>query len=695
MNIFHNSKIFSKCNYNCYRKNYYFNRFRNENIANKRKILNIKKVSRHLKKNNRIRNDEKIEKINLHLSKENITSKNLLKFIERDKKLLLYALCKIHEKKGFDDRCELNNLSSSIAEKIINRESTLNVKEKLIYLSCLNIKKYAEKINLIKDINIKHMDEKIIFNYFCTILKNRKNYLDDKEIIDDILFFFKNKINKKCINNISAYFFNLSYLNSKTIIKTNILYYFVLYMLKYIRNKIKKRMSVFNIFNYVELLTSIIHISKLKKEKSFDIEYDIEYINKIRMLNRNEYDFEISNFSNICNGVFNDKCITTLKKDLLYNDKEFYHYYNINDFIFKKEKNKFSNNGLDEGEENNDISKLHGINSDIIYLIYFVNNSLISILKKCQNKLKKNVLHKFANDNLQGKFYIISNYMFQCLHFNIFCRTLFHYFQEVIIYISKSNKMLFFYLSPSYIVHLIHLLSIQFHLIRIDENVENNILKNCLNVLFVDDCKKLSKKDKVLLYISISKLLFFSKKIYIEKLNHILSNEFINCTYRDLYSVVYSLNCSKYYDLPFIEALLRNIYKLKHKYSSNQLLTIISIFYSFNLNLSIFNLLLSYSNKNDVGSFKDERIIINEFEDNKEAKKLEEDLENKERILKEISSHIKENSNDNFVFNESDLLEFDSQNNNLKCDISEESILMDNEEIKKYLKKKRKNQNRK
>ncbi|CRH02865.1 conserved Plasmodium protein, unknown function [Plasmodium relictum] len=694
MNTFHYLKALSKCN-NCYKKNYYFNQLRNESVTKRNKILKIKKISRLLKKNNRIKIDEEKEKINLQLSKENITSKNLLKYIENDKKLLLYTMCKIHEKNEINRKSALNELSFNIAEKIFHKENTLNIKEKLIYLSCINIKKYAEKINLIKDKNIKHMNEKNIFNYFCTILKNRKNYLVDKEIIDDILFFFKNKINKTSINNISIYLFNLSYLNSKTIIKTNILSYFVLYMLRYIKNKFKKRMSLTNALNFVELLTSIIHISKLKIEKNLEIEYDIEFINKIKMLNKNEYDIEVSNFSNMCKSLLSDKCANVLKKDLLYNDKEFYHYYNINGFIFKKEKNEYVDMYKDDEGKKNNISLLHDINSEIVYLIYFVNNSLVSLFKKCLNNFKKSILHKVSNDNLQSKFYIIGNYMFQCLHFNIFCKTLFQYFQEIIIYMSKSKKMLFFNLSPSDIVHLIHLLSVQYHLIRIDEIVESCILEKCLNALFIDDCKILSKKDKVLLYISVSKLLFFSKKNYIEKLNNILTNEFINCTYRDLYSIVYSLNCSKYYDLSFIESLLRNIYKLKHKYSSNQLLTIISIFYSFNLNLSIYNLLISYSNKNDIGSFKkDEKITIDKLKDNKEAKKLEEDLENKERILKELSSHIKENSNDSFVFNESDLLEFDSQNNS-KSNISEESILMDDEEIKKYIKKKRKNQNRK
>ncbi|SBS96842.1 conserved Plasmodium protein, unknown function [Plasmodium malariae] len=82
---------------------------------------------------------------------------------------------------------------------------------------------------------------------------------------------------------------------------------------------------------------------------------------------------------------------------------------------------------------------------------------------------------------------------------------------------------------------------------------------------------------------------------------------------------------------------------------------------------------------------------IPEFNRNQEAKKLEEDLENKERILKELSSHIKENHNaDNITFEELDTLELNSGDSVLKCDDSEERSLMNDEEIKRYLKKRKK-----
>ncbi|ETW47965.1 hypothetical protein PFMALIP_04000 [Plasmodium falciparum MaliPS096_E11] len=227
-----------------------------------------------------------------------------------------------------------------------------------------------------------------------------------------------------------------------------------------------------------------------------------------------------------------------------------------------------------------------------------MNYYLVNIfLKKKKKTLEQNILKK--NMTIP----IIIHYMFRCLNFQIFSNTLYLELQKLILSICDMNKesfgLLLLLLAPSNIIEFLHLMSINNNLIKINEKIETCILKQFLDHLFIDNCIHLNKKDKIILYISISKILFFSKKMYMEKMHHILTNEFINFTYRDLYCIVYALNCSKFCDLPFIESLLRNIYKFKHKYSQNKLLTIISIFYSFNLNMSIFNLLITYTNKKE------------------------------------------------------------------------------------------------
>ncbi|SOV79522.1 conserved Plasmodium protein, unknown function [Plasmodium sp. gorilla clade G3] len=687
------------------------------------------------------------DKINLYLGNKNINRKNLLTHIKNHKKLLLYTLCKIYEKKEFNKlhNDTLNELYHDICEQVLEEtQNKLNLRERLIFLSCINDKSYAEKVNITKTNNNNYyftnktynkynniFDEKNIFLYFCTILKNRKYYVEDKDIVNDILLFFDKKINIMRINNISLYLSNISYLNSKVIIKTNMLYYFVLYMLKYIKYRIKKRMDLKNIYHYVTLLTSCMHISKLKMEINEDIESYINDLNVIKMINKNEYTFDSTDFSNMCKKNLKDikyiKDIKNIKdkkyiKDTMnsylnYNDKNFYHYFNIyeyfeykeeihksiplpmtykkikknNDENEKKKKKKKKEDDDDNNNNNNvDIETLHDLNDELIYLIYNMNYILVNIFLKRKYTRKKILEQNILKDMTIP---IIIHYMFTCLNFQIFSNALYLEIQKFILSIFDVNKQSFELLLPlSNIIELLHLISIHNNSIKINEKIEKCIIKNFLDELFIkNNCIHLNKKDKIILYISISKILFSSKKVYIEKMHNILTNEFINFTYRDLYCIVYALNCSKYCDLPFIESLLRNIYKLKHKYSQNKLLTIISIFYSFDVNMSIFNLLRTYANKKDINHItKEEEDTSEDYHINTGTKKLEDDLENKERILKELSSHIKEEASDNFVFNENDILEFNSDENRLKDETSEEKFLMDDDEIKKYIKRKHK-----
>ncbi|SOV17090.1 conserved Plasmodium protein, unknown function [Plasmodium sp. gorilla clade G2] len=718
-------------------------------ISQKRKKDIIYNNKRNCNKYNNVRKDEcgvintednrynsiYNDRINLYLGNKNINRKNLLTYIKNHKKLLLYTLCKIYEKKQFNKQSNdiLNELSHNICEHVEKTKDKLNSRERLIFLSCINDKHYAEKINIIKSNNNNNnnnnkyniFDEKNVFLYLCKVLKNRKYYLEDNDIVNDILFFFEKKINIMRINNISLYLSNISYLNSKVIIKTNMLYYFVLYMLKYIKYKIKKRMNLNNIYHYVTLLTSCMNISKLKMEKNENIDSYINHLNVIKMTNKNEYSFDSTNFSNISKQNINDKKYLNdiMHSSLIYNDNNFYHYFNIYEhFEYKEESDKKktinitmpykrknnNNNYNDDNDDNNEeknknqqqndkqndhnnmnIQTFYHINDELIFLIYHMNYILKNIFLK-KKYTRKKILEQNILKNMTIP--IIIHYMFSSLNFQIFSNALYLELEKLILSICDMNKQSFeLLLPPSNMIELLHLMSLHNNLIKFDDKVEKLIIKKFLDQLFIDNCISLNKKDKIILYISISKILFSSKKIYMEKMHNILTNEFINFTYRDLYSIVYALNCSKYCDLPFIESLLRNIYKLKHKYSQNKLLTIISIFYSFQVNMSIFNLLITYANKKDINHIKKEEADTSEnYNVNTGAKKLEDDLENKERILKELSSHIKEESNDNFVFNENDILEFNSDENRIKDDTSEEKFLMDDDEIKKYIKRKHK-----
>ncbi|VEV59357.1 conserved Plasmodium protein, unknown function [Plasmodium vinckei vinckei] len=720
--------------------------------------INVKAYQNsHIPKNtisrNNININEDEEKKKIILANKNVNGNTLLKYIENDKRLLLYGLCKIFQKKKNEQiKCSnlFNNLQQNIMEAIIGKESKLSFPEKLVYLSCVNNKEYAEKINLIKDNNhkyIKCINDKNLYNYFCTILKQKKNNnLSNEEIIEDIQSFLRKKINNNILNSISNYLFNLSYLNSKTIIETNSLYYFSLYILKYIKNKIKKRMSIIQLASYTELLTSIMCTNKLKmKKEKMDLSYqpNIESFNTLMMLNKNEYSFETSNFSKTCRNYIDttETCdITTssynlTKTYLLYIDKDFIHYFNAYNFVREQEYDKKQNENSqinnyktkecvekidslncqeNEIEENNQCDKkqLQDMSFEIKYMIYIMNHMIICALKKCLHNFKKGIKNKNFKDYIQNILYVLTNYMFNSLQYNIFCISLFQAFEDVLLqsynnfidniknenrYISRNkNKDLdkmagnCFDLVPiTTKVYLIHLYSLNYNINNMNKCENSIIFKNFLNELFIDDCKSLRKREKVLLYISISKIFFLSKKKYIEKLNNILSNELINFTYRDLYIIVYALSCSKYNDPPFIETLLRNIYKLKHKYSNNKLLTIISIFHSFNVNTSIFNMLLSYYNRNESVSHKEEE-VASEDNSTKCIRKLEEDLENKERILMELSAHIKQDNNDNFTFTESDMLEFNSSNNMKANGESDKEIQGEYAKLHSHSKKKRK-----
>ncbi|CAD2114380.1 conserved Plasmodium protein, unknown function [Plasmodium vinckei petteri] len=706
---------------------------------------------------NNININENEEKKKIILANKNVNGNTLLKYIENDKRLLLYGLCKIFQKKKNEQikyNNLFNNLQQNIMEAIIEKESKLSFLEKLVYLSCVNNKEYAEKINLIKDNNhkyIKCINDKNVYNYFCTILKQKKNNnLSNEEIIEDIQSFLRKKINNNILNSISNYLFNLSYLNSKNIIETNSLYYFSLYILKYIKNKIKKRMSIIQLASYTELLTSIMCTNKLKMEKEkIDLSYqpNIESFNTLMMLNKNEYSFETSNFSKICRNhiATTESCdITTssynlTKTYLLYIDKDFIHYFNAYNFVREQEYAKKQNensqvnnyktkactekiDSLNMNHQENEIEenrnnqcnekRLQDMSFEIKYMIYIMNHMIICALKKCLHNFKKGIKNKNFKEHIQNILYVVTNYMFNCLQYNIFCISLFQAFEDVLLqsysnfidniknenrYISRSKsedlaKMAesFFDLVPiTSKVYLIHLYSLNYNINNMNKFENSIIFKNCLNELFLDDCKSLRKREKVLLYISISKIFFLSKKKYIEKLNNILSNELINFTYRDLYIIVYALSCSKYNDPPFIETLLRNIYKLKHKYSNNKLLTIISIFHSFNVNTSVFNMLLSYYNRNESVSHKEEE-VPSEDNSTKSIRKLEEDLENKERILMELSAHIKQDNNDNFTFTESDMLEFNSSNNTKANGEPDKEVQAEYAKLNSHSKKKRK-----
>ncbi|ETB62003.1 hypothetical protein YYC_01751 [Plasmodium yoelii 17X] len=750
--IYRNIHIYNKLGY----EQFLLKRWKNLNVRNIHNTVCGKKknnISKNVKgcKNNhnnkytikckhvlrsKINEDEEEKKI--IFGNKNVNGNTLLKYIENDKKVLLYTLCKIFLKKKNEQikyNNLFNNLYQNVMEAIIGKESKLSFSEKLVYLSCVNNKEYAEKINLTKDNNhkyIKCINDKNLYNYFCTILKQKKNNnLSNEEIIEDIQSFLRKKINKNILNSISNYLFNLSYLNSKNIIETNSLYYFSLYILKYIKNKIKKRMSIIQLASYTELLTSIMCINKLKMEKekiNLSHQTNIESFNTLMMMNKNEYPFETCNFSKTCRNhiLTTQNCnITTssynlTKTNLSYINNYFIHYFNAYNFVREQEDTNFideqkyvkkqnentqinnykkeectkrieslnmnyQENEIEENKNNQcDEKGLQDMSLEIKYMIYIMNQIIICALKKCLHNFKKGIKNKNFIEYAQNIIYVITNYMFNCLQYNIFCISLFQTLEDILLqsynnsidnvknkncYINQnknenSNKMVhnFFNLVPiTNKVYLIHLYSLNYNINNMNKCENSIIFKNLLNELFFDDCKSLRKREKVLLYISISKI-FLSKKKYIEKLNNILSNELINFTYRDLYIIVYALSCSKYNDPPFIEILLRNIYKLKHKYSNTKLLTIISIFHSFNVNTSLFNMLLSYYNRNESVSHQVEEIPSVDSSP-KCIRKLEEDLENKERILMELSAHIKQDNNDNFTFAESDMLEFHSSNN--------------------------------
>ncbi|SCQ17250.1 conserved Plasmodium protein, unknown function [Plasmodium ovale] len=611
----------------------------------------------------------------LYMDRKNVSSSKFLRFIEKDKQLLLYTLCKIYRKGEHARESALKGLFHSIIGKIIEKESTLNVWEKLVYLSCVNSKENAEKINLTKGHkNVRSMDEKNVYNYFCTMLKNRKNnYIHDDEIVSDISQYLKRKINRKGVNSISMYLFNISYLNSKRIIGTNSLYFFSLYMLNYAKNKIKKRINIINISNYIELLTSIMSISKLKIERSNTlVDNDIETLNTMSVMNRNEYPFDYVSLSNMShqytslNGN-NSSHMRYSFMGLSHNGDHFFHYFNVYHFVYEEERvmNMKRDRREEEMEDADDVEERNEENTTRVYnmhhqtvdVINFTNYILLCVLKKCLRNCKKGIRSKQFAENVRSKIYLLISYMFNCLSFDIFCKPLFQVVEHMLVRmcprvsgggnVDGSEGILFRALFPSGAVQLLHLLSLGHGSTPVGKNGTWVLLKMCLEALFIDDCKSLGKRDKVILYISLSKLTFTSKRSYIEKLNNTISSELINFTHRDLYSIVYAISCSKFCDLSFFEALIRSIYKMKHKYTRNRLITMASIFYSFNLNMSILNLLLSYASRD---------------------RKLEEDLENKERILKELSAHIKESqSEDTFTFTESDMLELNQEDNAFGC----------------------------
>ncbi|GAB69266.1 hypothetical protein PCYB_146940 [Plasmodium cynomolgi strain B] len=707
-------------------------------------------------------------KVHLHLDRKNVSTTNLINCIGDHKKLLLYALCQAYKKgeKEFGGN-KLDDLIQALCEKIITKEAGLHLREKLLYLSCLPSKGYAEKIALTKgDLKdgrrlpqgrrsgtvgcskgrqnihknvIEWIDHKNVFNYYCTVLKKRKNNsLDDDEIDEDVTNFFLKKLNTPLVSTISMYLLNLAYLNSKVTIRTNSLYILITFMLKYVWHKTNRRISMVRLCKNIELLSSIMNAAKIKIEKNNrDREKNVDMVNKLKMMNKNEYPMDTSSFVNMCWEVVgtrgNAELASLLSNNLAYITGHFYHYFNIYEFECQREgcpagESAYSeavNIGeVDVGNEEEvplgartqpgELSNLSGAAEDkdvmtrqIVYMIYFANNALVCSLSKLIKNYKKGSSSERSSSerssregtsnegtsnegtsneetsyegtscrgtsngrlppHMEGEtIRIITNYMFNCLPYSIFCKTLFNKLEELLIRMGAQDKTLpKFSLTPSTLVQLMHLMSIQYNAVHVDDGVNSFLWNNLLTEMFTNDCKLLNKKDKILLYISISKNLFLKKKkSYLFKLNSILFPELVHFTYRDLYSLVYSISCSKFCDLPFFEALLRNIYKLRHKYSSQKLWTILSIFQPFDLNMSIFNMLLSYANcdgseqkRKKKKKEKEEEELDDPFEQhnpNKDAKKLEEDLENKERILKELAAHIRENhSGESFSFSES------------------------------------------
>ncbi|SCQ12892.1 conserved Plasmodium protein, unknown function [Plasmodium gaboni] len=98
-----------------------------------------------------------------------------------------------------------------------------------------------------------------------------------------------------------------------------------------------------NIYYYVTLLTSCMNISKLKMEKNENIESYINHLNVIKMTNKNEYSFDSTNFSNMSKQNIKDKKYLNdiMYSSLIYNDNNFYHYFNIYEhFEYKEESHK-------------------------------------------------------------------------------------------------------------------------------------------------------------------------------------------------------------------------------------------------------------------------------------------------------------------------------------------------------------------
>ncbi|EUD64890.1 hypothetical protein C922_04734 [Plasmodium inui San Antonio 1] len=702
---------------------------------------------------------EETVKVNLHLDRKNVNTTNLINYIGDNKKLLLYALCQAYRKGEKELRGKrLDDLIEHLCEKVITKEGGLHLREKLLYLSCLPSKSYAERITFtrgdMKDGRlppgrsgsigsakgrqnihrklIEWINHKNAFNYYCTVLKKRKNNsLDDDEIDEDVSNFFLKKLNAPLVSAISIYLQNVAYLNSKLAIRTNSLYLLITFMLKYVRHKTNRRISMMHLCKHTELLTSVMNAAKIKIEKNNrDAEKDVDVMNKLRMMNKNEYPLDTSSFVNMCWEVVGTRgkaeLASALGNNLAYITGNFYHYFNIYEFECQREgssagggtSNEATNIGqvevaneeevppglgsqpgrlsnLSEATENKDV-----MTRQIIYMIYFVNHALVCSLNKlirnykkgsssernsgegistkrapCQGTSCKGTSNGRFPPHVEGEtIRIITNYMFTCLPYDIFCKTLFNKLEQLIIRMGALDRKLpEFSLPPSTLVQLIHLMSIQYNAVHVDDGVNSFLWKNCLTEIFSNDCKLLTKKDKILLYISISKNFFLKKKkSYLFKLNSILFPELGNFTYRDLYSLVYSISCSKFCDLPFFEALLRSIHKLRHKYCSRKLWTILSIFQPFDLNMSIFNMLLSYANCDGTEQKRNKKKekLEEPFEQhtaNEDAKKLEEDLENKERILKELAAHIRENhSSECFSFSESDMLEFHSEDNALR-----------------------------
>ncbi|SCO70196.1 conserved Plasmodium protein, unknown function [Plasmodium vivax] len=695
-------------------------------------------------------------KVNLHLDRKNVSSTNLINCIGDQKKLLLYALCQAH-RKGENQLggSKLDDLIHSLCEKVITKEGGLQLREKLLFLSCLPSKSYAERVTLtrgdLKDGRfppgrsapigsakgrqnihrrfIEWMDHKNAFNYYCTVLKKRKNNsLEEDEIDEDVTNFFLNKLNAALVSTISMYLLNVAYLNSKVAIRTNSLHLLITFMLKYVRHKTNRRIPMVRLCKHIELLTSVMYAAKIKNEKNYrDAEKEVDVMNKLKMMNKNEYPLDTSSFANMCWEAVGTRGSAELASvwgnNLAYITGKFYHYFNIYEFECPREGWPAGGSGsggaanvggeVDVGNGGEvppgKLSNISGAAEDkdamtrqIVYMIYFANSALVGSLNKLIRSYKKGSEGSGGSERSEGSsnggtskggtskgrlpphmegeaIRIITNYMFSCLPYNIFCKTLFNKLEELLIGMGALEKKLpLLSLSPSTLVQFMHLMSIQYSSHHVDAGATSFLWKNCLTEVLSNDCKLLNKKDKILLYISISKIFFLKKKqSSLFKLNSILFPELVHFTYRDLYSLVYSIGCSQFCDLPFFEALLRNIHKFRQKYCSRKLWTILSIFQPFDLNMSIFNMLLSYANcdgterERKKKKEEEEEELDEPFEQhaaNKDAKKLEEDLENKERILKELAAHIKENhSGESFSFSESDMLELHSEDNALRC----------------------------